>query len=477
MQFEDLSCAALAAAIRRRELSAREALDAHYSRIDAVNPAINAIVTQCRERAYEQAATADRLTASGVRLPALHGVPMTHKDTNNTNGIRTTHGSPIFREAVPDFDDLIIERFTSAGVVSTGKSNVPEFAAGSHTFNEVFGATANPYDLGRSAGGSSGGASAAIAARVQPLGDGSDMGGSLRNPAAFCNVVGYRPSLGVLPVAPSRNAYQWLARTGPIARSVEDVALAMAVLAGPDPRVPLACPVSGADFAAMLGPAERQEGERPLAGLRVGLTTDFGLGVPVEQEVLDVLDDQAKVFEELGADVQPGCPVLRDADEVFDVTRAFDMATSLGGLVGQHGDLVKPEIQWNVEKGFRLTAKDLIHATVARTRLHLAVEAFFAGFDLLLCPTAQVLPFPSEERYPRSVCGQPMHSYVEWMRSASVVSATGCPAISVPAGFSAGGLPVGLQLVAAAGKDVALLEAARAYEAVTQHARRAPTLG
>jgi len=245
MQFEDLSCAALAAAIRRRELSAREALDAHYSRIDAVNPAINAIVTQCRERAYEQAATADRLTASGVRLPALHGVPMTHKDTNNTNGIRTTHGSPIFREAVPDFDDLIIERFTSAGVVSTGKSNVPEFAAGSHTFNEVFGATANPYDLGRSAGGSSGGASAAIAARVQPLGDGSDMGGSLRNPAAFCNVVGYRPSLGVLPVAPSRNAYQWLARTGPIARSVEDVALAMAVLAGPDPRVPLACPVSG----------------------------------------------------------------------------------------------------------------------------------------------------------------------------------------------------------------------------------------
>lgn len=484
MEFEDLSCRELATAIRDRELSAREALAAHYARIDAVNPAINAIVTQCREQAFERAARADQLTASGVDLPPLHGVPMTHKDTHNTKGIRTTHGFPPFRDVVPDFDDLIIERFAAAGVISTGKSNVPEFAAGSHTFNELFGPTANPYDVARSAGGSSGGAAAAIAARIQPLGDGSDMGGSLRNPAAFCNVVGFRPSLGILPVAPARNSSQWLARSGPLARDVADIALAMSVLAGPDPRIPLGCPVDASDFTApalaLPGgrdvPGGRDEAEHPLGGLRVGVSTDFGVGVPVEDEIVDLVLGQAEVFEALGAHVQQACPDLGAADEVFDVTRAFDMATNLGPLLTEHGGLLKPEIRWNVQKGLSLTAAELISASVARSGLHLAVQAFFGDYDVLLCPTTQVLPFPSEERYPSSVRGVPMTTYTDWMRSASLISATGAPAISVPAGFSASGLPVGLQLVSAHGRDVRLLEVALAYEQATRHADHAPTL-
>jgi len=473
----ELSARDLAAAVRARTVSAREVLDAHFARIDDVNPAVNAVVTQARTMAYETAARADELTAvtPADELPPLHGVPMTHKDTHATKGIRTTSGSPVHAHLVPDHDDLVVARFKAAGIVSTGKNNVPEFAAGSHSFNELFGTTHNPYDRTRSAGGSSGGAAAAIAARIQPLGDGSDMGGSLRNPAAFCNVVGFRPSAGVVPLAPTPNAWAWLGRTGPIGRSVDDVVLAMSVLAGPDPRVPLACPVGAERFRALAAEEPDADG-RPLAGVRVGVSTDFGLGVPVEQEILDVLAAQTRVLEELGAVVEPACPDLGDADEVFDTTRAFDMATSLRTVVAEHRQQVKPEVIWNVERGLALTAEQLMDAAVARTRLHEAVRAFFDRYDVLLTPTTQVLPFPADERWPRSVAGMPMRTYVEWMRSASLISATGCPAVSVPGGFSPGGLPVGLQLVAADGGDVELLRVARAYDAATRHADTAPRL-
>jgi len=477
-ESEELTTGDLAVAIRDKAISAREALEAHIARTDAVNPALNAVVTQVREQAYDAAARADERTAAGEALPPLHGVPMTHKDTHSTAGIRTTSGSPIFADLVPDFNDLIIDRFQAAGVISTGKNNVPEFAAGSHTFNEVFGTTTNPYDVTRSAGGSSGGAAAAVAARIQPMGDGSDMGGSLRNPAAFCNVVGFRPSHGVLPVAPARNAWAWLSRTGPMARTVEDIALAMSVLAGPDPRVPTGCPVSATDFATdfATGTAETRHSERPLAGVRIGLSTDFGLGVPVESEIVDVLRAQAKVFEELGATVEQSCPDLSDADEVFDVTRAFDMATNLRDVVAQHRDQVKSDVIWNVEKGLSLTAADLMTTAVARTRLHESMRSFFGSYDVLLSPTTQVLPFESEQRWPRTVAGVQMSSYIEWMRSVCLISATGCPAISVPGGFSPAGLPVGLQLVAAHGDDVRLLRVSAAFEAATRHADHAPAL-
>lgn len=474
----DLSARDLATAVRTRAASVREVLDAHFARIDAVNPALNAIVTQVREQAYEEAAKADELTAvtPAEELPPLHGVPMTHKDTHSTGGIRTTSGSPVFADHVPSHDDLIIARFKLAGVISTGKNNAPEFAAGSHTFNELFGTTNNPWALDRSAGGSSGGAAAAIASRIQPIGDGSDMGGSLRNPAAFCNVAGFRPSAGVLPVAPALNAWAWLSRTGPIARSVDDLVLAMSVLAGSDPRIPLDCPVGTAGFRALAAEDPAGLGARPLTGVRIGLSTDFGLGVPVEPEILEVLATQARVFEQLGAVVEEAVPDLSAADEVFDATRAFDMATTLRTVVEKHREMVKPEVIWNVEKGLALTSGQLMDAALARTRLHEAVRTFFGTYDLLLTPTTQVLPFPSIERWPRMVAGVQMETYVDWMRSATLISATGCPAVSVPGGFSRGGLPVGLQLVAAHGHDVELLRTARAYDHATRHADAVPAL-
>ncbi|WP_104116815.1 amidase [Arthrobacter sp. B1805] len=465
--LHELSAVELTGVIRRREVSAREALEAHFDRIDAVNGTINAVVTEDREGATALAEAADELTMSGGNLPPLHGLPMTHKDTHNTKGLRTTQGSPVFRDFVPTFDDLIIGRLKQAGVVTTGKTNVPEFAAGAHTFNELFGTTVNPYDTSRSAGGSSGGVAASIAARIQPLGDGSDMGGSLRNPASFCNIVGYRPSIGVVPTVPTRNAWAWLNRNGLMARDVEDIALGMTAIAGADPAVPYAYPVTRS-FKASL--------QLDLAGLRIGWSADFGLGVPVDREVVRVLEGQLQLFTDLGAIVEEAAPDLRGADQVFGTTRAFDFVLGLGDVVRKHGDAIKPEIRWNVEHGLALTAQDMIDAAVARTRLDSSVRRYFGKYDVFVSPTAQVLPFDASERYPTSVNGVEFETYLDWMRSATLISATGLPAVSVPAGFSEDGLPVGLQLVMPHGSDVELLQVAYAFEQATGWAKRAPEL-
>lgn len=466
-QLMDLSATALTEAIRRRDISAREALEAHFARIDAVNPKINAVVTQDREGAQRLAAAADELTASGADLPPLHGLPMTHKDTNNTKGMRTTQGSVIFKDHVPTFDDLVIDRLKTAGVVTTGKTNVPEFAAGSHTFNEVFGTTTNPYDTTVSAGGSSGGAAAAIASRIQPLSDGSDMGGSLRIPASFCNIVGFRPSVGVLPMAPTRNAWAWLGRTGLMARDVEDIALGMGAIAGAHPEVPYPYPLGSKRFSDPL--------QLDLTGLRIGWSPDFGLGVPVEKEVVRVLESQLQVFQDLGATVEEATPDLRDADQVFGITRAFDFLLAYGTLLEKHRAVIKPEVQWNVEQGKALTGRDLVDAALARTRLAGRVAHFFKKFDVFVSPAAQVLPFDATLRYPTAVEGIECETYLDWMRSACLISATGLPAVSVPAGFSTTGLPVGLQLTMPHGKDVDLLQVAYAFEQATGYAQQAPT--
>ncbi|WP_417257231.1 amidase [Celeribacter halophilus] len=466
-EISELSATELTTAIRSRSVSSREALAAQFERIDAVNATINAVVTQDRAGAARLADEADKLTMSGVDLPPLHGLPMAHKDTHNTKGMRTTQGSAIFKNLVPDFDDLIIERLKHAGVVSTGKTNVPEFAAGSHTFNEVFGTTVNPYDITRSAGGSSGGTAAAIAARIQPLGDGSDMGGSLRIPASFCNVVGYRPSAGVVPMAPTQNSWAWLARTGLMARGVRDIALGMTAIAGPDAAIPYPYPVNGS-FSAPL--------ERDLTGVRVGWSADFGVGVPVDQEVLHVLEKQLQVFTDLGATVEEAAPDLTEADKVFNTTRAFDFALGLGPLVQEHGETIKPEVRWNVERGLALTAQDMVDTALARTKLDNGVRRYFETYDVFASPATQVLPFDASQRYPRSANGVEFETYLDWMRSACLISATGMPAVSVPAGFSEGGLPVGLQLVVAHGQDVELLQIAHAFEQATGWAKRQPKL-
>jgi amidase len=465
MEIHELSLRALAEGIRARRFSAREALDAHLTQLASVNPAVNAVVTLDEEGARARAAAADERTASGAELGPLHGVPMTHKDTHDTAGMRTTFGSPIYRDRVPDGDSEIIARLKRAGVNSTGKSNVPEFAAGSHTFNPLFGTTTNPYDPTRSAGGSSGGAAAA---RVQAAGDGSDMGGSLRTPAAFCNIAGFRPSAGRIPAVPTPNPHSWLAREGVLAREIADIAFLMEILAGPDPRSALSSPESGEIFRAEL----RHE----LTGLRIGWTADFGLAVPVQPEILRLLESRLGVFEELGAVVESACPDFRDADEVFATTRAFDFALAYGELLPGHRDRIKESVIWNVEKGLALTSGDLIGATLARGRLHEATNAFFRDFDLLVTPATQVLPFPAQLEYPRSVNGIEFETYLDWMRAATLVSATGLPSISVPAGFSDSGLPIGLQFVAPENADVALLHAAHAFEQATNCAATAPTL-
>ena len=479
-EIQAMSAVGLAAALRTRAVSAREALAAHLEQIEAVNPPINAVVTLDPEAAHAVAAAADQRAAAAGRLvhqpplPPLHGLPMTHKDTHSTKGLRTTQGSDLFRDFVPDADDLIIARLKAAGVVTTGKTNVPEFAAGSHTFNEVFGTTTNPYAPDLSAGGSSGGAAAALAARIQPISDGSDMGGSLRIPASFCNVVGFRPSAGVVPGWPARDLWSWLGRSGPMAREVADIALMLSAVAGPHPG-PSVGPRAGGYGAPSIAPEVFSRPlHRELTGLRVAWTPDFGLGIPVEKEVLRVLEDQLAFFEELGAHVVRACPDLRDADLVFRNVRALEFVQNLGDLVRRHPERIKPEVRWNVEQGWALTGQDLADTAAVRTRLEHRVQEFFTGCDVLLAPAAQVLPFDASLRYPASINGEELPTYLDWMRSACVISATGLPALSMPAGFSAEGLPVGLQMVMNHGEDFELLQVAQAFEQATGYARRAP---
>lgn len=372
----------------------------------------------------------------------------------------------MFENHVPEHDDLLIARLAAAGVIRTGKTNVPEFGAGSHSFNEVFGTTTNPYDPTRSAGGSSGGVAAVVAARIQPLGDGSDMGGSLRIPAAFCNVFGFRPSHGVIPEEGGPNAYTWLTRSGPIARTVEDLALFLQATAGPA-MLPNASHIPATAFRSPLP---------NLAGVRIGYSFDFGVNLPVEPEIISVLESQLQVFEDAGAKLEEATIDFRDADETFDTFRAFDFATRLGPLLEQHKDTIKHEVIWNTQRGLNLDAAALISAFASRTRLEVAVHKFFSSFDAFLSPATQVLPFDANWRWPHDIAGDHAENYLSWMRSAWLLSATGLPVLAMPGGFSQSGLPVGWQLAAAHHNDVRLLDWAAAYEQASGTATHAPEL-
>jgi amidase len=463
---QELSATQMAAAIRTRKLSAREALESHISAIEQRNPAINAVVTTDFERAHRLAAAADEQTVRGEGHGLLHGLPMTHKDTFNTAGLRSTQGSRALEDHVPDSDDLQIDRLSAAGAIRTGKTNVPEFGAGSHTFNDLFGTTVNPYDTGVSAGGSSGGVAAVVASRIQAFGDGSDMGGSLRIPAAFCNVFGFRPSYGVIPMESPVNAHSWLSRSGPMARTVEDLALFMRASAGPT-RLPTPSPLRGADFVTPLP---------DLRGVKIGYSFDFGIGLPVEPEIVEVLRAQLTVFEEAGAILEEATIDFSDADEVFQTTRAFDFATGIGPLLERFGEVIKPEVIWNVELGLNLAASEIISANAARTRLERASQHFFDRYDAFLSPATQVLPFDASWRWPQEIAGTQAETYLDWMRSACLLSAASLPVIAMPGGFTGTGLPVGWQLAANHYRDVDLLNWAAAYEQATGFAARPPSM-
>jgi amidase len=459
----------LAALLRARDVSARELLDAHLERIDRLNPELNAIVTLDPEGARSAADAADRALADGEPVGPLHGLPVAHKDTHATAGMRTTLGSPLFADQVPEHDELVVARLKAAGAIRVGKTNTPEFAAGSHTFNPVFGVTHNPYRHGLSAGGSSGGAAAALAAGLVPVAEGSDMGGSLRNPAGFCNVVGLRPTPGRVPTWPATPiGWSTLSVQGPMGRTVADVALQLSVLAGPDLRVPIALQDDGAEFAAPL--PDR------LDGLRVAWAPDLGGRVTVDPAITSVLAESVPVFEQLGAVVEEACPDLSGADEVFGTLRAWLYEAMHLEKSRATPELVKESVRWNAEMGAKLTGPDLARAEVTHTRLYERMVEFFGRFDVLLAPTTQVLPFPVELEYPTEIGGRPMDNYLEWMRSCTLITPTGCPALSVPGGFTPDGLPVGLQIIAAPRADRRVLEVGHAFEQATRFGERRPPL-
>lgn len=457
----------LARRIREREVSAREVMEAHLAQIARVNPTVNAIVTLLPDEALAGARAADEALARGEAVGALHGLPIAHKDLELTKGIRTTFGSPIYRDFVPEESALIVERVQAAGAISIGKTNTPEFGAGSQTYNEVFGETLNPYDTSKTCGGSSGGAAVALATGMIPIADGSDLGGSLRNPAAFCNVVGFRTAPGRVPVYPSALGWWPFSIAGPMARTVEDVALLLSVMAGPDPRVPIAIAEPGSRFAAPL--------DRDFRGVRIAWSNDFG-GLPIDSRVAAVHNAQRAVFAALGCAIDDAHPDFTGADEVFKGWRAWSSEAARGPLMAEHGHQIKETIRGEVEFGATLTGPQLAKLEMRRTAIYHRVREFMATHEFMVFPTTQVPPFPIEQRYITEINGVPMASYIDWMRSCYYISITGLPAISVPCGFTSDGLPVGLQIVGRHQDELGVLQLAHAFERATRVGQRRPEI-
>jgi amidase len=462
---------ALAGAIRAKKISCVEVMTAYLDHIDALNPKVNAIVAlQERADLMAQAREKDAQLARGEAVPPLHGFPHAVKDLAPVKGIRTTMGSPIFKDNVPAADSAMVERLRKAGVIFIGKTNTPEFGLGSHTYNPVYGATRNPYDLARSAGGSSGGAAVALALRMLPVADGTDYGGSLRNPAGWNNVFGFRTSFGRVP-ADGRDA--WLPSmgvAGPMARNVPDLALLLSVQAGHDARAPLSLEGDGARYRSPL--------EADLEGKRIAWVGDFGGYLPYEAGVLDVCKAALKTFEAIGCiveEAQPDYPV--DAVwQAFVKLRAWQTG---GTLLPFYRDptkraLMKPEAVWEVESGLKLSAYDITAASAVRSEWYHAVRRFFERYDYFVVPTAQLFPFPIELTWPREIGGTRMTTYHEWMKGVLPVTMAGSPALAVPAGFGAQGLPIGIQIVGPNHAEFACLQLAHAYDQATNWVARRP---
>ena len=453
--------------IRNKEVSVSEVMSAHLTQIERVNPKVNAIPTLLPEQAMKQARAADDALARGEDVGSLFGLPIAHKDLTLTKGIRTTFGSPIFKDFVPDQDGLIVERLKKAGAITIGKTNVPEFGAGSQTFNPVFGATLNPYDLSKTCGGSSGGAAVALACGMQPLADGSDMGGSLRNPANFCNVVGFRVSAGCVPSWPRLSGWGNLSVDGPMARTVQDVALMLSAIAGPDSRSPIAIREPGEIFSRPL--------QRNFKGVHIAWSRTLG-GLPVDPRVTAALEAQRHVFEGLGCIVEDVEPDLSGADEVFKVMRAWSFELGRGDLLEKHRDQIKDTVIWNIEMGQKLTGPQLGRAEIKRTEIFHRFREFMERYEFLIAPVSQIPPFNVQQPYITEINGVPMETYIDWMRSCYFITITGHPAISVPCGFTPEGLPVGVQIISRYQDDFGALQLAHAFEQATQVWKRHPAV-
>jgi amidase len=462
-----LSATEMASLIRRKKLSARETLDAHLKQIERVNPQVNAIVTLVADQAIDNARKADEAQAQGAALGPLHGLPIAHKDLVETAGIRTTFGSRIFKDNVPKHDAILVERIRKAGAICVGKTNAPEFGAGSQTFNAVFGATKNPYDLAKTCGGSSGGAAVSLACGMIPIADGSDSGGSLRNPAAFCGVVGFRTAPGRVAHAASGDAWSTIAVSGPMARNVSDVALLLSVMAGPDPRCPISITEPGSRFAGNL--------ERNFKGVRVAWFKDMG-GIPFDPRVLSLVNAQRKVFESLGCIVEEAEPDWTGVHESIDTLRAWGYAATQSENIRLHRDLVKDTIQWEVERGSKLTGADIARAHTLRSKAWDNMRIFQEKYEYFIAPSTQVPPFEVTQPYPTEIAGVKMSTYIEWMKVCLLISALETPSISMPCGFTDQGLPVGLQIVGRHRDEWSVLQMAHAFEQATPAARRKPAI-
>jgi amidase len=461
------SAVELAALIRTKKLSAREAVDAHLKRIDRVNPKVNAIVTLVAEMAMEAAARADEMQVRGEQLGPLHGLPVAHKDLFETRGIRTTFGSPIHKDYVPTEDNIVVERMRRAGAIVVGKTNTPEFGAGSQTFNTVFGATRNPYDLSKTCGGSSGGAAVALACGMVPVASGSDAGGSLRNPAAFCNVVGFRPSIGRVPNPKANFGWSTLSTMGCLGRSVADLAFSLSTIAGPDPNTPLAIQESGEVLAGRL--------DRNFKGVRIAWFKDLG-GVPFDPRVRSVVDAHRVTFESLGCVVEQAEPDFSPAEVSFRILRAWSSAANYAALLREHPTAFKGTLKNEIESGMKLSGQDIARAEVAHTLVWRRFQSFLEKYEYFIVPTTQTPPFDVNTPYPTEIAGVHMDNYIDWMKACWYISATGNPAAAVPAGFTAESLPVGLQVVGRDKQDFSVLQLAHAFEGATGFSKERPKI-
>ena len=452
----------LSRAIRTRKVSCVEVMDAYLDHVDAVNPKVNAIVAlQDRADLLSQAKSRDADLASGKAVGLLHGFPHAVKDLQPVKGIRYTQGSPIFKDVVATTDSVMVERLRGAGVIFIGKTNTPEFGLGSHTFNPVYGVTRNAYDQSKSSGGSSGGAAVALALRMAPLADGSDYGGSLRNPAGWNAVLGFRTSIGRVPIQAKDSWLPSMGVAGPMARNVADLALLLSVQAGYDPRAPLAMESGGAQFRGPL--------QGDIKGKKIAWVGDFGGFTPCEAGVLETCRTALKTFADLGCIVEEALPdyPLEKVWKSFIRLRGWQQG---GAILGSYNNpaqrpLLKPEAAYEVETALNLSAFDIMADSIVRTEWSQAVRQFLERYDYVVSPTAQVFPFDAEETWPREIGSHRMTTYHEWMKGVCLITMSGCPSLAVPAGLGPKGLPIGLQIIAPVHDEMACLQLAAAYEA------------
>ena len=461
-----LDASALSRAIHGRQLSCREVMQAYLARIADLNPRYNAIVSlQDGDQLLRQAEGRDAQLARGESLGWMHGIPQAIKDLCNTAGIATTLGSPLMRNFVPQEDGLLVRRMKAVGCIVIGKTNTPEFGLGSHTFNEVFGVTRNAYDPTRSAGGSSGGAAVALALRMLPVADGSDFMGSLRNPAGWNNVFGMRPSQGRVPMWPAQDAWvSQLGTEGPMGRSVQDVARLLAVQAGFDPRAPLSI-ADGVDFTRSLDGLDCEK-------VRIGWLADLSGSLPMEPGILHVCEQGLQRLENLGCAVetmQLGAPP-EAVWQAWLVWRRALVAARIAPFLSnpKNRALIKPEALWEHDQASSLTGAEFLSASVQRTTFYQHMLSLFEQQDFLALPVAQVWPFDANERWPSQINGVAMDTYHRWMEVVIYATFAGLPCISVPVGFDARGLPMGLQLIGRPRGDFELLQLAHAYEQAAQ---------